>query len=260
MCGRYTAAKDFGELIKLVGVMMTRVPFFAPRYNIAPTQMAAVIYKERREPAVKLMRWGLIPFWAKDESVGNALINARSETLESRNAFREAFKKRRCLILADSFFEWQERAGKRQPFRVMLKSGEPFFLAGLWDRWVKPPSRDQAETDLDEAPASEMIESFTIITRAANEAIAPLHDRMPVMFSEASFNWWMNDDDPRSEMHKLVLGRPLDGPLKIYPFGDLVNSPKTDNPRWVASVRVSCSMFTIFSSPFIQLLRRWGCA
>jgi putative SOS response-associated peptidase YedK len=82
MCGRYTAAKDFGELIKLVGVVMAREPFFAPRYNIAPTQMAAVIYKERRETAVKLMRWGLIPSWAKDESVGNALINARSETLE----------------------------------------------------------------------------------------------------------------------------------------------------------------------------------
>src|ERR1035437_1912198 len=124
MCGRYTAAKDFGELIKLVGVVMARVPFFAPRYNIAATQMAAVIYKERHEPAVKLMRWGLIPSWAKDESVGNALINARSETLESRTAFREAFKSRRCLIPADSFFEWQECDGKRQPFRVMLKSGE----------------------------------------------------------------------------------------------------------------------------------------
>jgi putative SOS response-associated peptidase YedK len=95
MCGRYTAAKDFSELIKLVGVVMSRVPFFAPRYNIAPTQLAPVIFNERHQPAVKLMRWGLIPSWAKDESVGNALINARSESLESRNAFREAFKQRR---------------------------------------------------------------------------------------------------------------------------------------------------------------------
>jgi putative SOS response-associated peptidase YedK len=243
MCGRYTAAKDFGELIKLVGVVMARVPFFTPRYNIAPTQMAAVIYRERREPAVKLMRWGLIPSWAKDESVGNALINARLETLEARNAFREALKKRRCLILADSFFEWQERTGKRQPFRVMLKSGEPFFFAGLWDRWVKPPAAGKYDTDLDEAPPSETIDSFTIITRAANEAIAPLHDRMPVMFSEASFNRWMNDDDPRSEMHKLVLGRPLDGPLKIYPVSDLVNSPKTDDPRCIQPVRIERDMF-----------------
>jgi putative SOS response-associated peptidase YedK len=243
MCGRYTAAKDFGELIKMVGVVMARVPFFAPRYNIAPTQMAAVIYKEHREPAVKLMRWGLIPSWAKDESVGNALINARSETLQSRTAFCEAFKQRRCLIPADSFFEWQERAGIRQPFRVMLKSAEPFFFAGLWDRWVKPPSRENFDTDLDEAPPSETIESFTIITRAANEAIAPLHDLMPVMFSPASFNWWMNDDDPRSEMHKLAMGRPLDGPLKIYPVCDLVNNPKTDDARCIEPVRIDRDFF-----------------
>ncbi len=116
MCGRCTAAKDFSELIKLVVVVMARVPFFAPHYNIAPTQMAPVIFQERHQPAVKLMRWGLIPSWAKDESVGNAHINARSETLPCRNAFREAFKHRRCLIPADSFYEWQEREGKRQPF------------------------------------------------------------------------------------------------------------------------------------------------
>jgi putative SOS response-associated peptidase YedK len=113
MCGRYTAAKDFGELIKLMGIVMARVPFFAPRYNIAPTQLAPVIYHPLSSdfgaasggPAVKLMRWGLIPSWAKDESVGNALINTRAETIESRTAFREAFKHRRCLVPADSFYE-----------------------------------------------------------------------------------------------------------------------------------------------------------
>ena len=111
MCGRYTAAKDFTELIKLVGIVMARVPFFAPRYNIAPTQTAPVIYHERHQPAMKLMRWGLIPSWAKDESVGNAHINARSETLPSRNAFREAFKHRRCLIPADSFMSGRNARG-----------------------------------------------------------------------------------------------------------------------------------------------------
>jgi putative SOS response-associated peptidase YedK len=190
MCGRYSNAKDFGELIKLMGVVMARVPFFAPRYNIAPTQLAPVIYHDHPpssnfgaagQPAVKLMRWGLIPSWAKDESVGNALINARSETIESRTAFREAFKHRRCLIPADSFYEWKEMHGQRQPFRVMLKSGEPFCFAGLWDRWIKPPAAGKFDTDLDEAPPSETIDSFTIITRAANAAIAPLHDRMPVI-------------------------------------------------------------------------------
>jgi len=194
---------------------MARAPFLAPRYNIAPTQLAPVIYMERHQPAMKLMRWGLIPSWAKDESVGNAHINARSETLQSRNAFREAFKKRRCLILADSFYEWQEREGKRQPFRVMLKSGERFCFAGLWERWIKPPSRENAETDLDEAPPSETIESFTIITRTANAAIAPLHDRMPVIIAPSHFGWWLKDDDSRSESHKMALERAPDDALKF---------------------------------------------
>ena len=214
MCGRYSAAKDFSELIKLIGIVMARVPFFAPRYNIAPTQLAPVIYHPPSSNfgaaggglAVKLMRWGLIPSWAKDESVGNALINARSETIESRTAFREAFKHRRCLIPADSFFEWQERDGKRQPFRVMLKSGEPFCFAGLCDRWVKPPAAGKFDTDLDEAPGSETVESFTIITRAANAAVAPLHDRMPVIMASCHYDWWLKDNDARSESHKMALG------------------------------------------------------
>jgi putative SOS response-associated peptidase YedK len=257
MCGRYTAAKDFGELIKLMGVVMARVPFFAPRYNIAPTQLAPVIFHPPSSdsgaaggrPAVKLMRWGLIPSWAKDKSVGNALINARSETIESRTAFREAFKHRRCLIPADSFYEWQERplSGsnklKRQPFRVMLKSGEPFCFAGLWDRWVKLPATGKFDTDLDEAPASETIDSFTIITRAANAVIAPLHDRMPVIMAPCHYGWWLKDDDARSESHKMALGHPLEEPLKIYPVSDLVNSPKTDDARCIEPVAIDRDMF-----------------
>jgi putative SOS response-associated peptidase YedK len=241
MCGRYTAAKDFSELIKLMGVVMARVPFFAPRYNIAPTQLAPLIFHDHGGPAVKLMRWGLIPSWAKDESTGNALINARSETIESRTAFREAFKLRRCLIPADSFFEWKEMHGERQPFRVMLRSGEPFCFAGLWDRWVKPPAAGKFDTDLDEAPASETIESF--ITRAANAAIAPLHDRMPVILAPCHFGWWLKDNDPRSESHKMALGHPLDEPLKIYPVSDLVNSPKMDDPRCIEPVAIDRDFF-----------------
>src|SRR5664280_800696 len=243
MCGRYTAAKDFSELIKLVGIVMARVPFFAPRYNIAPTQLAPVIFHDHNKLAMKLMRWGLIPAWAKDESTGNALINARSETIESRTAFREAFKHRRCLIPADSFYEWQERDGKRQPFRVMLKSGEPFCFAGLWDRWVKPPAAGKFDTDLDEAPASETVESFTIITRAANAAIAPLHDRMPVIMAPCHYGWWLKDDDGRGESHKMALGHPLEEPLKIYPVSDLVNSPKMDDARCIEPVRIDRDFF-----------------
>ena len=226
-----------------MGVVMARVPFFAPRYNIAPTQLAPVIFHDHGGPAMKLMRWGLIPSWAKDESVGNALINARAETLESRAAFREAFKSRRCLIPADSFYEWKEMHGERQPFRVMLKSGEPFCFAGLWDRWVKPPAAGKFDTDLDEAPASETIESFTIITRAANAAIAPLHDRMPVIMAPNHYGWWLKDDDGRSESHKMALGHPLEEPLKIYPVSELVNSPRTDDARCIEPVAIDRDMF-----------------
>jgi putative SOS response-associated peptidase YedK len=243
MCGRYTAAKDFSELIKLVGIVIARVPFFSLRYNIAPTQLAPVIFDEHNQPAMKLMRWGLIPSWAKDESTGNALINARTETLERRTAFREAFKHRRCLIPADSFYEWKEMHGERQPFRVMLKSGEPFCFAGLWDRWVKPPATGKFDTDLDEAPASETIDSFTIITRAANAAIATLHDRMPVIMAPCHYGWWLKDDGERGESHKMALGHPLEEPLKIYPVSDLVNSPKTDDARCIEPVRIDRDMF-----------------
>ena len=242
MCGRYTAAKDFSELVKLVGFIL-REPFFAPRYNIAPTQLAPVIFNEHNQPAMKLMRWGLIPSWAKDESTGNALINARSETIESRTAFREAFKHRRCLIPADSFFEWQERDGKRQPFRVMLKSGEPFCFAGLWDRWIRPPAAGKFDTDLNEAPASETIDSFTIITRAANAAVVPLHNRMPVIMAPNHYSWWLKEGDERSEAHMMALGYPLDEPLKIYPVSDLVNSPKTDDARCIEPVAIDRDFF-----------------
>jgi putative SOS response-associated peptidase YedK len=258
MCGRYTAAKDFSELIKLVGVIMSRMPIFGPRYNIAPTQLAPVIYHEHNQPAMKLMRWGLIPSWAKDESVGNAHINARSETLQSRNSFREAFKHRRCLIPADSFYEWQEREGRRQPFRVMLKSGEPFCFAGLWERWIIPPSRDHAETDLDEAPPSETIESFTIITRASNAAIAPLHDRMPVIIAPSHFGWWLKDDDSRSESHKMVLERAPDDALKIYTVSDLVNSPKMDGGSVVSSFSPGLAVFIQASIAMTHTVAAWA--
>ena len=113
MCGRYSNAKDLAELMKLVDAAM-RFGYFTPRYNIAPTQMAPMMFMAKQQPEVKLMRWGLIPSWAKDETTGNALINARVETLRTRAAFKQAFAQRRCLVPADSFYEWQEREGKRR--------------------------------------------------------------------------------------------------------------------------------------------------
>jgi putative SOS response-associated peptidase YedK len=191
---------------------------------------------------MKLMRWGLIPSWAKDETTGNALINARAETLKTRQAFQKAFQQRRCLVPADSFFEWQEREGKRQPFRIMLKSCEPFCFAGLWERWIKPTSSGQPDTDLEEAPPSQTVESFTIITTQANEAIAPLHHRMPVIVQPAHYRWWL-ENKPGSELFQSALNSPLQEPLKIYPVSNLVNSPKTDDPRCIEPAQIDRDMF-----------------
>jgi putative SOS response-associated peptidase YedK len=202
-----------------------------------------VIFLENDQPAMKLMRWGLIPSWAKDESTGNALINARVETLKSRTAFREAYQKRRCLIPADSFFEWKEIRGQRQPFRIMLKSGQPFCFAGLWERWIRPPSTGNFDTDLDEPPPSETIESFTIITKPASATIAPLHDRMPVIVQNEHGERWLGDNDPRSEVFTWALEHPPEDPMKIYPVSSLVNNPKTDDPRCIEPVPIDRDFF-----------------
>ena len=202
MCGRYTNTKQLAELEKIVRFIIRNGAWpEGPRYNIAPTQLAPVIYMEKTGPALKQMRWGLIPAWAKDESTGNALINARSDSLKKRAAFREAYQQRRCLIPADSFYEWQEREGKRQPFRIMFKSGAPFCFAGLWERWIRPTTAGQPDSDLDEADqvsglsvsASQCVESFAIITTQANKTIAPLHHRMPVILQPEHYGWWLDN-------------------------------------------------------------------
>ena len=197
MCGRYSNAKDLTELVKIISFVY-RLPFI-PRHNIAPTQSAPVIVQEKQTPELKMMRWGLIPSYAKSESVGSALINARAETLKSSPAFRQAFEKRRCLVPADSFFEWKERGGKRQPFRVMFKSGLPFCFAGVWERWVRPASSDCPATDLNEPAPSQIVESFTIITTEANATVKPLHDRMPVIVQPQHYSWWL-ECGARNEM------------------------------------------------------------
>jgi putative SOS response-associated peptidase YedK len=228
------------ELTKLVDAVMQIG--FGPRYNIAPTQSAPVILIDKKNPEMRLMRWGLIPAQAKDETIGNSLINARSETLKTKAAFQEAFKQRRCLVPADSFYEWKEMNGKKQPFRVMLRSGEPFCFAGLWERWIKPPSAGLEDTDLEEAPPSLTVESFTIITTQANPTIAPLHTRMPVIVEPKHYRWWL-ENKPGQELFQAALNNPFNAPLKIYPVSNLVNSPKIDDPRCIEPVKIDRDMF-----------------
>ena len=240
MCGRYSNSKDLTQLAK--NNQFTSSILFQPRYNIAPTQLAPVIVQEQQKPEMRMMRWGLIPSYAKSESVGFALINARAETLSSRPSFKPAYQNRRCLVPADSFFEWQERDGKRQPFRIMQQNGQPFCFAGLWERWDKPSAIDQSDNVSTEPSPNQVVESFTIITAAANATIKPLHDRMPVIVQEQHYAWWL-DCGAQNSLFTQVLKHQVTEPLKIYPVSSSVNSVKTDDPSCIEPAQIERDMF-----------------
>jgi putative SOS response-associated peptidase YedK len=178
MCGRFTlntSAKIIAEFFKL-----SEVPDIEPRYNIAPTQSIATITvdSEKIERQFQFMRWGLIPSWAKDMKIGSHTINARSETVAEKPAFRSAIKHRRCLIIADGFYEWQPQGKKKQPYYFTMVNNEPFAFAGLWENW--------------RSPEAENIVSCSIITTAANETVQPVHERMPVILPENAWEEWLD--------------------------------------------------------------------
>ncbi|MDE2802944.1 MAG: SOS response-associated peptidase [Chloroflexota bacterium] len=178
MCGRYSLIADLGELAR-------RFEFdgdwdaFDKRHNIAPTQGVLTVRAGAPRHA-EIMRWGLVPSWAKDLKVGNRMFNARGETVAERPAFRSALRRRRCLVLADAFYEWQKVAGGKRPMRIALRSGEPFAFAGLWETW-----RD---------PSGVVIPSCTIITTTPNDLLASIHDRMPVILPRELENLWLDTE------------------------------------------------------------------
>lgn len=229
MCGRFTLAVDPADLMEtLPGFALPAERELSPRYNIAPTQEIAVVPNTGRNQ-IEFFRWGLVPSWAKDPKIGNRMINARSETLAEKPSFRAAFRRRRCLILADGFFEWRKETAKaKTPLYVHLKSGKPFAFAGLWEVWSP-----QGKTSLSEAP----LLSCTIITTTPNSLLEPIHNRMPVILDPDSYDFWL---DPREQSPNELTGllRPCPAEQMIaYPVSTIVNSPKNDSPACVAPVR-----------------------
>ena len=215
MCGRFSLIANLQELGERFGFDPGGLTH-PPRYNAAPTQpVLAVMNGEERR--AEHLRWGLIPSWAKDAQMGSRMINARAETLAERPAFRAAFARRRCLVLADGFYEWRRSGNSRIPMRIVMKSREPFAFAGLWDTW--------------QDPEGEVVRSCTIITTEPNELLQPIHDRMPVILAEGAESLWLDDDlrDP------LALGSLLtpypDGALEAYRVCPLVNRPSNDGPE-----------------------------
>ena len=223
MCGRYTLSRP-GDLLTELGVETTE-PLKA-RYNIAPTQQVPVVRAAGEEAARELvsLRWGLIPFWAKDIKIGNRMINARSETVASKPAFRTSLRRKRCAILADGFFEWKKVADGKQPFHIYLKDHRPFVFAGLWDRWDKGPI--------------DPIESFTILTTSPNDKVAELHNRMPVILTPDALELWLDPTvDDASRLVKLLQPYAADE-IEFSPVSKLVNRPSNDVPQCIVPIEI----------------------
>lgn len=215
MCGRFTLTVDAEQLVFSFG--LNGIPAdWRPRYNIAPTQPILGL-RDAETRRAEWFRWGLIPSWAKDPAIGNRLINARAETLDEKPAFRSAFASRRCLILADGFYEWQAGEGKRsfsRPYLFRLKDGTPFAFAGLWDVW-----RNES---------GEAIFSCTIITCPANDLVKQIHDRMPVILDRMQCWAWLKTRG-LSELKALLRPYPAEN-MMAYPVERAVNNPAVDSP------------------------------
>jgi putative SOS response-associated peptidase YedK len=222
MCGRFKLSTPAAELRAALGFV--EQPNLAPRYNIAPTQEVPVL-RQRREPkgerTLQSLRWGLIPSWAKDGKISASLINARAETLDEKPAFAAAFRKRRCLVPADGFYEWVgegEGEGK-QPYLILRRDGAAFAFAGLWERWTPKAGGKESPS----------IDSFTIITTEANALLRPLHPRMPVILPEADYALWLDPDAPPENL-KPLLASADEETLRYYPVSKRVNSARIDEP------------------------------
>ena len=220
MCGRFSLTADLGELAR-------RFEFDSnlldpePNYNVAPTQnVLTVIGGENRRGG--FMRWGLIPHWAKTASIGSRMINARAETVAQKPAFRDAFRRRRCLVLADGFYEWQRAGSVRRPMRIVMESGEPFAFAGLWSVW-----RDSE---------GNRIPSCTIITTEANDLLRPVHNRMPVILPREMEEFWLDPDvHDTAALGDALTSYPSEL-MQTYQVSTLVNSARNNGPQVVEPV------------------------
>jgi putative SOS response-associated peptidase YedK len=224
MCGRFTQTATPAIIAEQFGVAAPSL--FQLRYNIAPSQPIAVI---RIEPdsttrTIVMLRWGLIPSWAKDPKMGNQCINAKAETVAEKPSFRSAFKNRRCLVVATGFYEWQVQGRTKQPMWIGLQSQRPFAFAGLWEQW-KPAD-------------GEPLETCTIITTEPNGLMAQIHNRMPVILGPAFYDQWLDPTFQPIESLKALL-RPYPGEeLIAYPVSTLVNNPRHDVPQCLETVSV----------------------
>lgn len=223
MCGRFTLTVQLKDLRRRFNALAEDSLEVRPRFNIAPTQTIPVIRREAEGRKIRKLRWGLIPRWAKEASIGQRMINARSETLTEKPSFRPLLYRHRCLIPADGYYEWSKTdTGKKQPYRIIIGDGELFAFAGLWDRWVSPEGK--------------AVETFTIITTQANEKLSRIHHRMPVILPRSAEDLWLDPEvrDPNF-LRELLVPYPDDS-IGLYPVSTLVNSPRNDTEACIQPV------------------------
>ncbi len=220
MCGRYSLIADIQELARQFEFDGTGFEN-SPRYNVAPTQSVLTV-TNREERQGEFMRWGLIPSWAKDPSIGNRMINARGETVAQKPSFRNALQRRRCLVLADGFYEWQKVGKGKRPMRIVFKSRDPFAFAGLWETWRNPEG--------------ETVRSCTIITTEANDLLRPIHERMPVILPRELEEFWLDGDVSDSAALSDVLAPYPDDSMEVYEVSTLVNKATNSSPDLIVPV------------------------
>ena len=214
MCGRFVRITPIPVIVKKFKAKQVFADL-APSYNIAPTQEIVIINDEGVRQLVQCT-WGFVPSWAKDPSIGNKMINARSETVAEKPAFRSAFKKKRCLVIADGFYEWRTEGKKKFPMYIRLKSGEPFGFAGLYNVWTSPDGKQTC--------------TCTIITTEANEAVKPIHDRMPVILPRDKEDIWLNPAlEDKEELLAALKPYPPEE-MEAYEVSTKVNSPQYNSP------------------------------
>ncbi|MDJ0773558.1 MAG: SOS response-associated peptidase [Mastigocoleus sp. MO_167.B18] len=222
MCGRFTLSATPEAIAEEFNIK--NIPDFKPTYNVAPTQNVLAVLNEEKtlQHQFKKLRWGLIPSWAKDFSIAARLINARSETVAEKPAFRSPYKRRRCLVVADGFFEWKKQKDKKQPFYFELQNKHPFAFAGLWEKW--------------NSPQGEEIKSCTILTVAANQLLQQYHHRMPLILKQQDYDLWLDPLIQTPDLLQHLLSPYPAEDMKSYKVSSLVNNPKHNTYQCIEPV------------------------
>lgn len=219
MCGRYTITVTLEELIIRYELGETNIPFHQPRYNVAPSQQIPAIIHDGQSNRLGLLKWGLIPSWADDDKRGSSMINARSETVAAKPAFRDSFQRKRCIIPADGFFEWVLTSGGKQPMRIVMKNRSLFSMAAIYDTWI--------------APDKSKVSSCSILTTTANSVVAPIHDRMPVLLNKQDEQLWLDRSLQSSEL-LLPLLKPYPAEeMEAYPVSPKVGNARAESPSFI---------------------------